>query len=251
MTELEQALVDLGRRVDFPPTPDLTATLRTRLATGPTRARWTLRRGLVLAFALLAVAVGAAFAVPPARTAILEWLGLQGATVERVVTLPEVEGVGKPFLGERVSLQQARERVAFPVLVPEALGPPDEVYVEDRLPVDRVSLVYGPEGQLAPTPESGVGLLLIEFRGDLEPELIGKLAAEGTIVEEVTVNGSPGVWLEGAPHAFFYRDDRGEIREETLRLAANTLLLERGSLLVRIESELTKAETLRVAESLR
>jgi hypothetical protein len=117
--------------------------------------------------------------------------------------------------------------------------------------VDSVSLVYGPEGQLAPTPESGVGLLLTEFRGDLEPELIGKLAAEGTIVEEVTVNGSPGVWLEGAPHAFFYRDDRGEIREETLRLAANTLLLERGSLLVRIESELTKAETLRVAESLR
>lgn len=249
MTELEQALADLGGRLEYPPTPDLAGAARARLGAAP-RPR-QLRRRLVLAFALLAVAVGAAFAVPPARTAILEWLGLKGATVERVVLLPEVPPAGELDLGERVPLEQARARVSFPILVPELLGPPDEIHVADDVPGGRVSLVYLHNTKVPTTTETGIGLVLTEFQGGLAPELIGKLVGGGTQVEKVSVAGEPGLWISGEPHVFFYRDASDELREETLRLAGNTLLWQRGDLLLRIEAELTKATAIRIAASSR
>jgi len=65
MPELELALTDLGRHIEFPPTPDVTPRVRERLAERPeSRRGLTRRRGLALAFALLAVAVAAVLAVP-------------------------------------------------------------------------------------------------------------------------------------------------------------------------------------------
>ena len=63
--------------------------------------------------------------------------------------------------------------------------------------------------------------------------------------------GAPGIFLSGGPHVVFYRDASGEIRNETLRLAGNTLLWERGELLLRLESALPLEEALRVARSVR
>jgi hypothetical protein len=249
VNELERALQDLGARIDYPPTPELAPGVRTRLAARPTHRPIWRRRRLVLVLAVLLAALGAAMAVPQARTAILEFFGLRGATVERVVLLPEVPPDGSLALGEPVSLEEARDRVSFPVLVPELLGPPDEVYVADDVP--RVSLVYRHDTKVPTTTGEGIGLLLTEFRGDLAPQLIEKMVAAGTNVEELTVDGAPGLWISGEPHVLLYRDERGDVREETLRLAGNTLLFERGNLLVRIESSLSKAEALEVAASLR
>ena len=41
------------------------------------------------------------------------------------------------------------------------------------------------------------------------------------------------------------------MREQSLRIATNVLLVERGDLLVRVEGTPTKAEAIRIAESLR
>ena len=71
MTELERALVRLGDELAFPAAPDVSARVLARVAEPPPRRR---RRALVLVLAVLAVAIGAAFAVPQARTAILELL---------------------------------------------------------------------------------------------------------------------------------------------------------------------------------
>jgi hypothetical protein len=257
VNELEQVLLEAGRRIEYPPTPELAASVAARLASvTPARERPLARRRLVLALALLAVAVGAAFAVPGARTAILEWLGLRGATVQRVETLPETQRQGAPAaaglrLGTPVTLAQARARVSFAVAVPETLGEPDEVYVAFDVPGGRVSLVYLPGERLPKEPQSGIGLLLTEFRGANAPEFVGKLAAGGTRVEEVTVAGGPGIWLSGEPHEVFFRDARGEIRTDTIRLAGNTLLWEREGLLLRVESALTREQAIRVAGSVR
>src|SRR5438034_829291 len=67
MTELERALLALGEAIDFPPEPDLRPRVRERI-----QGR-RLARPLVLAFAAVVVAVGVAFAVPPARSAILRF----------------------------------------------------------------------------------------------------------------------------------------------------------------------------------
>ena len=93
MPELERMLSQLGRELDWPETPDLAPRIRARLAgPAPRRRRaslsWGLRRSLALALVLLLVlAAVTAAAVPGVRDAVLEFLGLQGATVERRTTL--------------------------------------------------------------------------------------------------------------------------------------------------------------------
>jgi adenine deaminase len=45
-------------------------------------------------------------------------------------------------------------------------------------------------------------------------------------------------------------DSSGNVRYETLRLATNTLLIDEGGTVVRIEGNLTKAQALQIAGSL-
>ena len=90
MTELERSLRLLGDGLAFPEAPDVSEAVQRRLVDMRPQRRRPSRRALVLAFAVLAVAVGAVMAVPPARTAVLEFFGLRGATVQRVESLPTV-----------------------------------------------------------------------------------------------------------------------------------------------------------------
>jgi hypothetical protein len=250
MTELEQALTRLGAELEFPSTPDVAGAVRQRLAEAPRRR--PLGRPLALALAALAVLAGTVMAVPPARSAVLEWLGLQGATVERVETLPELAAGarGSLELGRLVSLAGAGELASFDVLVPEALGEPDDVYHSDSPPGGRTSLVYRPREDLPDARGSGIGLLVTEFRGDVTPDFVGKLADQGVRITRVEVEGDPGIWLEGSPHVVFFRAADGEVRENTSRLAGNTLLLELGGVLVRLEGEISRERALEIAASL-
>src|SRR5919198_5755050 len=92
MAELERDLHEIGRLLAFPAEPDLVGRVRVRLAAPPPPARrLPRRRALVLAFAVLVVAVGAAFAVAPARTAILNFFHIGNETIERVPTLPSAQ----------------------------------------------------------------------------------------------------------------------------------------------------------------
>ena len=79
--------------------------------------------------------------------------------------------------------------------------------------------------------EEGIGLLLTEFRGDLLPPPgaydkglapdSGKGLGPGTQLEELSVNGGRGYWIEGWPHLYFYRDAAGQVRQGTTRLVGN------------------------------
>jgi hypothetical protein len=70
-------------------------------------------------------------------------------------------------------------------------------------------------------------------------------------LESIVVNGGMGYWIEGQPHLFIYRDARGEIRDEILRLAGNTLLWEQGGLTLRLEASIPRETALRIANSVR
>ena len=84
---------------------------------------------------------------------------------------------------------------------------------------------------------------------DLEaPDLCPRYCAQ---VFEVRVGSSRGLWLEGAPHFFMYRDADGTIHSGAAYLAGNTLLWEREGHLLRLEGALTKAQALRVARAAR
>ena len=196
------------------------------------RRSW--RRPVAVVVAVLVVGLGAVLAVPPARTALLDWLGLDGVRIVRVAELPPVPAVGNLDLGRPVSVAEARRRAPW-ILVPA--DTPDGVYFSTAIPGGRVSLLWG-------TPTS-VRLLLTEFRA--QETFISKLIEPETTVERVDV-GDQGAWLEDS-HVFAYRDRDGVFREETARLAGKTLLWQQGDVTLRLEGDLSKAEALRIARS--
>jgi hypothetical protein len=266
MAELEQALARIGRELDWPETPDLaagvTARLRAAPAGEPARARrpWAvrilppagLRRAVVLALVSLLVMAGAVFAaVPGVRDAVLEFFGLQGATVERRETLPPPPPPRPLDLGARTTLDEASGQLGFEPLVPADLGEPRGVFVNRRVPGGELALTYGPRPGLPRAASTDVGLLLTQFRGDLTPQFYGKLAPRATTIERLRVGGDRGLWIEGAEHFFFYRGPGGHIVEDQLRVAQNVLLLERGPLLVRLEGAFDRERALAIAASLR
>jgi hypothetical protein len=242
--ELVRALEDVGARLDDPATPYLATRVRARLETEaaprPAHSRWV---RLLVAGVGVAVVVSAVLAFSPAtRRAVAGWLGLRGVEIERVDEPPPTALGGELDLGEPVSLSEAERRADFDlVLLPEdRFGPPDELYFDDSPSGGRVDVLYR-SGSTLP-------ILLTEFRGDTEAPVIRKTVGDDVVVEPVTVDGREGVWLEGGPHTVTFLDEDGEPVVDHTRLAGNTLIWERGSLTLRLESELTKEEAIRVAE---
>ena len=154
--DLERALADLAAALETPAHPqDLAARSqplfarrrrrprRPALRPGPVggwpaSAGWRRLAAAGLAVVLLAAAV--LVASPGTREAVARRLGLRGIGVElggppppTVTTTPG--GRLELGLGDRVTLEEARRRVDWPVLVPAAagLGRPDAVYVDPRL----------------------------------------------------------------------------------------------------------------------
>jgi len=290
--ELDRALIDLSQQVAYPQTPDLARRVGARLrasasSTAPVARpdgervtrdgflrrwfRWPEAIGirpLAVAAVIVALLVGSLLAlVPAARTAIADRLGLRGIAIFYLpsgssatplpTSTPSTPGVpvgASLHLGERITLAQAQARVAFHVLVPSLsnVGAPDEVYLSEPPLGGEVSFVYRARPGLPRTAETGVGMLLSEFRGDLAPNMI---AAKGlgprTRLEAIDVNGGQGFWIEGESHYFFYHDAKGDLRAEEGRLAGNTLLWQQGNLTLRLESALSRDEALRIARSMR
>jgi hypothetical protein len=243
MTELERALVALGRDLDVPEAPDVVAAVEARIAPRPRRTsappvrRWALALALVLLAALAAT-----LAIPDARSALFRALHIGGARIELVTELPELpaETDLEGTLGRRVSLGEATRDAGFDLL--ELDDAPDRVYLGD---LGTVWFLFGEPGR--------VRLLVAQtpFHSVDQELLLKKLAAPGTLVEPVTVGGAEGVFLSGDPHFLLLLDEFGNPVEESARLAGNVLLWEAGGLAFRLEGDFTREQALELAESLR
>lgn len=267
-TSLERELRLLGEATAWPEPPDLAASVAERLrgeaeaGGGPAvlqtrvprglRLRVNLRAVALAALALLVLAGTVMAASPAIRDSVLDLIGLSGATVDRRERLPDrLRQDGRPFLGDRVSLPEARRAVRFQVLAPRALGPPDRVYLRRDIAGGELTLVFRARPGLPAADPTGIGALVSEFRADLAPELIRKIAPGATEVRQLRIGRSRALWLEGAPHAVLLRDAAGRILKSEPRLAGNVLLVERGRLLVRIEADVSLRQALQIARSLR
>jgi hypothetical protein len=257
--ELERMLRDLAPHYPYPATPNLAVAVRSRIVAAPTPkvVRLPLWRDpwrLALAAALLLIALSAALLINPVtRDAIAHFFHVRGVVVSRQPSpLPSISPTTSagPYLGQRTTLEEAQKAVQFTIVVPPQLGAPDAVYLDTAIPGGEVALAYNPRPGIPLVKETGLGVLVTEFRGDLAPEAILKNAGPNTIVEETTVNGDPGWWLAGEPHAVVVQDGPYQARPETLRLAANTLIWEHAGVTYRIESNLSKAEAMRLASGM-
>jgi hypothetical protein len=229
MSELELALTRIGRELDYPETPELVPAVQRRLAE---RRRVSWRRPLVVALAALAVVAAAVLAVPQARSAILDWLGIGSVTVRYVDDLPELERTGDLGLGDEMSLSEARERASFPIQVPtiDGLDDPKTFF---RGEIGQVSFLYGSQDD----PK----LLITQIIGTGALE---KLLHE-TNLEIITVDGARGAWLSGGEHVLFLPGLGQQ------RLVGNVLILERpDGVTTRIEADVSKDEAIRIYRSM-
>ena len=241
MRELEHELVALGRAIAVPVQPDLAPGVLAAIGTRPAAPA---RRRLVLALAVLALAaLLATLAIPDARSALLRFLQIGGARIELVDELPVVAPSPPELeltLGQRVSLDEARQRSAFELL--ELAEEPDGVYLGER---GTVWFLYGrpdaPRLLVAQTPELEVD----------EPFILKKLVASGSSVARVSVRGRPAYFLSGEPHAVVLVDEYGAAITDSARLARDVLVWDEDGRTMRLEGDLTTSDAVEIAEALR
>ena len=219
----------LAQFVELPEERELASTVRARLRGRPQPRR----AALVVAGAAIA-ALAVAFAVPPARSGILRFFHLQGASIEYVDRLPDVR-TAPLDLGVPISLGAARRTAGFRPLASDLLGRPDEVTWDGGFLWYR----YG-----------GTRLLVSQFRARERIDLVKKVVERDTMITPVTVHGQSGYFIAGGTH-FLYLAPDGVVRQEPVRLGRQVLLWQHGPLTVRLEGDLTIREALRIARSFR
>jgi hypothetical protein len=261
--ELERALRDVGAHLAYPATADLLPAVKARIDRGRVESFWATfwspRLAFVPAVATVVVLLVATLAFQPVGAKAAEALGLRGLAIFFGIEAPAASTAGKVILPDATrvaSLEAASREVGFTVRAPTAaLGaPPDEIYVRHADGQAQAILLYregAAGGLIRSSAVPGVGMLIVEARGRVEQPLLGKVIPAGTRVEQVTVNGGPGVWIEGEPHQFFYRGPDGNVVIDSVRLAGNVLAWEQEGLLFRIESQVDRATALKLAGAMR
>ena len=249
LTALETELRELGRVLVLPPAPDVRAAVRARVAGAPPPRRGTSRRARLAIVVAAVLATLATFAATPAgQAAATHLLRLMGIEF-RQTPAPIPHGSGLMPGETPVSLEAARRRASFPLVIPDALGRPDAVTVSDGGRV--VSLIYWPgpgrpAAAVAPGAGGEVALRLDEFDGSVDP-VFGKFLA-GSDVEPVSVAGHRGAWVNG-PHEVVYIGRDGQFRTQSARLSARTLIWQTGAVTLRLEGNLSREQALAIART--
>jgi hypothetical protein len=236
----------------YPPTPPIANSVASRLAEPPAprptfgeRARsWFAAPPLRFALAGLAAllfAMTVVLALPGSRTAVAELFGLRHVEVrvERAPSPSETAvDAGPARYAEPATLGEARSLAGFPVRLPTyppGIGTPSAVYVQHLLYETVVILSY---------EEEGFELHQARLRGKFV-----KGVPRG--IEVAAVGGALALWVPGE-HGTAYEDENGmEVGGSVRPVYRPTLLWERDGITYRLETDLSKAEAIRVAESLR
>jgi hypothetical protein len=151
----------------------------------------------------------------------------------------------------------------FVVVAGGVLAYPDSRHAVARwFGLEQVEVEVDPELSLAPPPTSfvlpgpgesevvvvdGRQILVSTIAGGLNEALITKAVSSSTQIEQVAVNGNPGLWISGGSHEVRYQiPEDGGIAVE--RVAANTLLWETDGVLRRVEGFDQLADALEFAE---
>jgi hypothetical protein len=220
MTELERALVALGRELDVPVTPALVPAVRVRI--GRSRARW-----LLPAVAVVILAVAAAFAVPQARTAILRFFHIGAVRVERVGTLPRANVTRLTAGLGSVRSRSAAEHVAgFSAQLGE-IAAPSRWWARQRI----LATIIPPDG-----------ILLVELAGN-DVGAAKKLVDPEARVVPTNVGGSFALWIAGR-HVLVLSDSA------VVRYAGNALVWTRGGRTFRLEGEPSLKAAIRDAKAI-
>jgi hypothetical protein len=255
----------LSPRLSVPPAVEQAAAVRRRLAGPQPEARHleaqrrqrarrhpearcrpaTVWRGRILyprwRAALVAVLTVAALAaaVPQSRAVIAHVLRLDGVEVRQQPGPPPAPHPSLP--GEqRMPLNQARQHVAFPIIVPARLGQPSAVTVSDGGRVVTLAYDRTPYGQVR----------LDEFAGHLDQVYFEKFALIDHATK-VRVNGTEGLWVTGPEEVVYVGSDGVTVQASARLTTGSTLIWGTPRVALRLEGGFSKAAALAVAASAR
>ena len=262
----EERLAQTAAGFAYPPTPNIAAQLRAERIAALMQMRERKRRVVVVRRIAIAVIVVIAlgiglWSVPPVRAAIVSILRIGAVTIvlePTPTTLPTVtprstltpqptitptvtpQPLGSVLdLGGETTLAAARRQVRFTIRLPtypSNLGQPDVTFVQD-LGDQAVMLVWLDHAQLN--------------RVRLALNIVGPnsfmMKMQPRVISETTVNGQHALWTSGD---YLLRTRNDDVQEKRL-ITGNVLIWTEGGLTYRLETDLSMAEVVKVAESLR
>jgi hypothetical protein len=269
--DLHERLLALSDAIAFPETPDIAASVRHALdrerPSPRTRPAFSwLPRPIAFAAAAALLVVAAALLIPATRDTVAGWLGVPGIEIQfrddepaPTVAATPAQNLGL-LLGEPVTIEEARQLVDIDIAVPNAPGPgmPDEIYVRLRPGADQVVFLYGARPGFPAAAETGIGLLLIQFEAPDDDFWAVKQISGSNDVRPVPINGKDGLWIGGShllmmapnPDPVTALQPTPDPGTPTARPSANVLLWADHGITYRIESALSRQESIILAESM-
>lgn len=244
--DLELELAALGVLLDWSPTPDLAESILATQAAPTPLPRARHRRRWLAAAALALLIVGALLAGSASlRTSVADFLGIDGVRIE--FGEPTTAPSAPPNLGTPTSMQDFVRWLPFAPMQPAALDQPDALYLHVLENGDVLGLMtWQPDHALPQAAETGLGALLMQFEPPDDIYMMIKTVGTSTgSITEITVNGEPAWWIEGASNLTIFGEESVEYRS-----TANVLLWQQGGVGFRLESAQTKEEAIAVAESM-
>jgi hypothetical protein len=244
----EAAVREMAAQFQYPPTPNIAAGVRRRLAAGRPDLQVRGRRSRPLAFAAVALllVLAAVLAVPPARATLA---GLIRAGAVAILTGPaaapgssDLAVEGTPLadslraIAEPVTLARAAAEFPHPLQRPDTLGRPDEIYLHQGPQFDAVIFFWADEQRPERIAYAFYQIDAVHY------------ASKGVSrLEEANVGGNQGFWLDG-PHYFLLPERTLELR---LFVAGSVLVWWDGPVTYRLEGADSLEAALAIAESLR
>jgi hypothetical protein len=231
----------------YPPAPALRDAVVQRIAAGDPRVAYSERFPRTpwywLGAAAAVVAAIVVLSVPTSRDAVADFFGVEGSQVEPLPTpVPGTTATPLPTPADIASglqpgsLADAEERLGFAPLLPRGAQP------------DATFLITYADQPVA----------ILRF-GDFDLWET-RLVAEGSFgkgvptagrVEDLTVGGAPARWITGAPHLVYFLQPDGRYLESSLRtVEKSTLIWNDGGTFFRMETDLSRADAVAIAESL-
>lgn len=253
---LGDALRAAGADLRWPATPEIEPTVRRaigsvrpRAGIGPVWPALTRRRRLTVLLAAALVLLGGAAL---AAKLVIDLGAVTVTTIPgRPTALPTGTITGDDF-GHPVSLEEAERLTGIHARYPAALGEPDVVWAEEGQvgfdPLDTVPWIasaWDTTDQLPPIAGSLRGAVLMQFRGDVD--VAAKVLYEAAAsLRPVHLRTGPAYWITG-PHEF-----RMIVGDElrVYRVESGVLLWQDGDETFRLETSLSPAGAIAIAESL-
>ncbi|MBL8050536.1 MAG: hypothetical protein JNM46_04885 [Anaerolineales bacterium] len=239
MNEFEQKISSISKGLDYPSTPDISADVMKKIRQPrfiPKRLTWSLTLILILLISL--------FAIPPVRAAILEFLqiGIVRIFPQNTQPLPTITPAPSMIslldsVFGKTTLDQAKEKVDYQILLPQNFGEPDYVFVQDAEGYMTILVWMNPV-----QPQS------VELSLHFIPNGSWAIKKMGPrVIQETIVNDYKAVWAVG-PYPLILYNYR-EI-EFTRLIEGNVLIWTDGTITYRLETNLSMEEAVEIAESL-